>query len=718
MDAPLNQLKGHSLLELALVLPALIALTLGALDLVHYHRTYNALDQAIEEALRCMGSTDGCQLEASLPPALYSVSAVTADTQLQVPLYDITGTVTGYPLSLLQPTRVEALYIGSAEYTDNSTRQLFERSYTTAVQGTFVTPAQMTLVRNGLSYSIQGGSTHDRTRDILLLPGESASFTIRAPAIPFSSPCIERPLASGRSCSQTEAQMMLLIEGMGTGGTAGTPTIIRLALNGRPLGGREFVSQGSGSVDADFAPRGSQVVQRFIGLPDWQETDTYKSNLLPYGEEIQIRLENISGDASWRLSRMSLVIPRYESRTLEATCDNSLSKEQIRQTKDCLLLNQKERQKLTALTNLKAVTYLQLGEATPIQKGTIKCSENPNSQELFSVPAQCSQEPQTMRCPQNTPFEGISNYGMSPEIEPGSPEWRNEAANLCPVPETANNIRWNVTSAIWENQKLADLNPDSLTIGECSKLRQKLPSLLPEALRGFKNITVTDYQTSELDSQSPQFSEFTEVQGITADMSCLTKRTYAIDQVVDPLMLKGVPHTGCNFPNDLATTPSLPQHVERNISASATGRYVPLSLGTTQFLDKCQEEVGAITTTAIREDQLTLPPLPLVQAQRYCEQHNLTCRYVLAGYSGTTTPINEQIDIAAAQAKASELFSTLVNVKNATFTPEARFDPLNRNILVTMQGSTSVHSLLGSLLNVGPNTISIRKSMISEKSLL
>lgn len=700
------------------MLPVMILLTLGALDVVHYHRTYNALDQAIQEALRCMGSTDGCQLETSLPPSLYSVSAITAETQLQVPLYDIVGTVSGYPLSVLRPSRIEATYIDSAEFRDNSSRQLFERRYTTSVQGTFVSPQQMTVVRDGSNYTVQGGSVHDRTRDFLLMPGESTTFTIRTPDVPFSSTCIERPLSSGFPCSQTEAHMMLLIEGVGSGGTTNTPTIIRLSLNGRSLGGREFLSQGSGNVDADFAPRGSQLVQRFIGLPDWEETDTYKSNLLPYSQKVQIRLENLSGDANWRLSKLALVIPRYETKNLQATCDNSLSKEQIQNSRDCHVTNRLASQKLKALTQLKAVNYLQQREAAPTLIGTIKCSDNLDSRELFSVPEHCNDETQTIQCPNRTTFEGISNFGIAPEIAIESPQWRTQAASLCPVPESATAVRWHEASTVWEGQKLADLSPDTIIIEECSKLPTQLQSLIPASLKEFKNIAVSDYTISELDSEYPRFSTVNYSDERIADLSCLSKRTYNIAQVFDSQILKGVPHSGCNFPNDVVAAPTLPEHVERKISVRANGKFSPLPLGTTEFVDKCQEEVGSLTTIAIQEQLLPLAPLPIDQAQKYCAQHNLTCRYSVAGYSSKVNSIHEQIDVSTAQNRAVELFSTLVNFKDVTFKPQTSLDPVNGNVVVTMEGSTSVQSLLGSLLKVEPTTISIRKSIVSEKSLL
>ena len=88
----LRVIQGYALFELALVMPILLLLLLGAIDLSRSLHTYSVLQEASSTALRCLYPTDGdCLRAAPVSAPLYNVSVDRNPPSWTVNLYNYSG---------------------------------------------------------------------------------------------------------------------------------------------------------------------------------------------------------------------------------------------------------------------------------------------------------------------------------------------------------------------------------------------------------------------------------------------------------------------------------------------------------------------------------------------------------------------------------------------------------------------------------------------------
>lgn len=116
-EAKSRTTHGYTTLESMVVLPAILALIVGVIDLTSMLQGYNALREGVRQSVRCVATTDGRCVSAAGTPAtpLYNWYQLGGNQTYFVDRFDLRGH--GYHLERARESYAEALVLGAAHIT-------------------------------------------------------------------------------------------------------------------------------------------------------------------------------------------------------------------------------------------------------------------------------------------------------------------------------------------------------------------------------------------------------------------------------------------------------------------------------------------------------------------------------------------------------------------------------------------------------------------------
>jgi len=368
--------RGYTLLEQVLVLPVLLGLVFGAIDLSRAVQGYAALQEGVQGAIRCTFTTDGACVAALNEPgeAWYHWYTVEPTARYPYNLVDYRGE--GRWLGQTRRVWDRARVLDTVHWDRRS--YLAERSVYSiwTAAGQSVRRTRMPYLTGadgenpGFRYRQAPGSAYPQPHTVsptsgnVLSPGHP-EVVIDLPMIPppplpasacnlsadFDEPLDdseEPPPDSGSSCDlgapwSAQFHGILWVEGeaRGTGHSgAGDPTAVTLRLNGvntEDLGGQAFRDFDEASwVPANFVPRGARV----SGTANENPADNYVAPLLKqrhaelttyamkvklwYGNGSQRIILRKSGtwpeSFRYRVTKVSIYPPEYGVFTTTQSC--------------------------------------------------------------------------------------------------------------------------------------------------------------------------------------------------------------------------------------------------------------------------------------------------------------------------------------------------------------------------------------------------------------
>lgn len=749
--------RGSTLLETAIVLPVVVIIGLGLLDISNYYRTRAAIQQASEETLRCLASLEDC---ASLPvpggEPLYQIRATAGTTTTSLPLVRLGGTVTGLTPQRIRATSFDVEYLSSVTATGTG-RKVLENTYTPEINASY-------LVRSGdTRVGLRADGTYDVTGTITSLPFAQNTVTPgnRTLSISFVTPgtfpwepntvnrCVVGSLNSYERCTNTERQnignfFMLLLEGTARNGAAGTISEVTISLENRrtgeviPLGGQQFQNPGSGrSAREPFLPRGGIYYRNTTPgvIPAFgSEFSIYSRLLLDYNTPYRLTLSLTSASsADWELTGAKLVLPTYQKQDFKKTCPGHLSGASIEKLKipdNTLCPLEPETMKTVQFLSVNGSSPVQASRGAPGDKkeiGSLKCEDPlPENPELSVTPVECTTIDQTIPCLGETVIPGIPNYGVA---ETGDEQGRilesATAARTCNamIGDGFTTRWWNVAKRRIDASDLTQLDGVSVTRTDCLTEPDDR-DLIPAKLRKFYHLSVTGREVTSSPENARDFVKYQPGKEISPHYACFKPRTVSISEYLSNDTPFGYPgEYDCATASqkkaqlisqsnkiltfDISTAPSKNRY---NIDPKAQ---IPQCY---KPEDSVTELVGELSDTP-----LSVAPMPLENARAYCASRGLSCTFNLVSYTAGSTNELYTFQLARAEKKGDELLRAVASrhgMINGKITPNVRLNTQGQEE-VSVTASAEVPSLLkGVMPGRGTTVVKYYSARVSERGLL
>jgi hypothetical protein len=748
--------RGITLLETAIVLPVLVIVALGLLDISNYYRSKAAIQQASEETLRCLASLEDC---AALPAPggvpLYEVKATSGTTRTSLPLVRLGGTVTGLTPQRVSAASFDVQYLSSVHATGIG-QTVLENTYRPEINAPYLVRSTDTRV------GLRADGTYDVTGEIRNLPfsEDTVNPANRNLIVTFVTPdslafqsnvvnrCVVGSLDTYERCSSIERTnrgnyFMLLLEGTARNGISGKISEVTISLENQitgevtQLGGQQFQDPGIGrSTRESFLPRGASFFKNTTPelIPAKSEFSQYKRLPLAYNTPYRLTLSlTDKSSANWQLTSAKLVSPTYQKQELKETCPGDLSGASI----DALVMPDNVHCPLQP-ESLKKIEFLSVDGKSPIHANRGKSGEKrtiglrncddplPEDPELSVSPLECRTIEETVPCTGSTVITGVPNYGV-PENgdEHGRVTSSPTADEVCKatVPEGFSSQWWNVATSRIHKANLADINGISVTRADC--LTEPADNeLIPAQLRRFHHIAVTAREIFSNPENARDFVEYQPGKKISPHYECFTPRTVTISEYLSNDTPFGYPgeydcatatrkqaqlrsESTAILTFDISTSPS------RNRYNVDSGVRVPNCY---KPEDSITELVGELTETP-----LSIDPLPMESARAYCSSRGLSCTYTLVSFTGGATNELYTFELARAGKKGEELLKAVASrhgLTNGKITPGASLNAQGQEV-VSVAASAEVPSLLKGLIPGGGTTVvRYSSSRVSERGLL
>jgi hypothetical protein len=749
--------SGSTLLETAIVLPVLIVVGLGLLDISNYYRTKAAIQQASEETLRCLASLEDC---ASPPPSggepLYQVRATSGTTTTSFPLVRLGGTVTGLTPQRIAANSFDVQYLSSVTIT-GSGRTIFEKTYRPLINAGYLVRSRDTRVglKGDGTYDVTGTVSNIPFRESTVSPGNrSLSLTFITPAeFPWESNtvnrCVVGSLDNFERCTSTERSntenfFMILLEGTARNGTSGNISEVTLSLENqitgevRRLGGQQFRNPGPGRSSSEpFLPRGGRYYRSTTPQlipPAGSEFSSYSDLALNYNTPYRLTISLTStSSANWELTGAKLVLPNYQKQDFKEVCPVYLSRASIEELKIpdnrlCPLEKESiERFVFLSVTGQSPI-HPSLGDEGEKKKvGLLKCEDQiPDDPELTVSPLECSNLDDTVPCSGETILSGIPNYGI-PENgdEQGRIMASPTAAETCnaTIPEGFTTRWWNVTTAKLNASNLDHLDEVSVTRTDCLTEPED-SDLIPAPLRKFHHITVTGREISSNPESPRDFVKYQSGKALSPHYECFKPRTVSVSEYLSNDAPFGHPGE-----YDCATAARRKEQLLKQsneilrfdiTTSQSRNRYNP-EPGVQ--IPQCYKPEDSVTELAgnLSETPLSIAPLPLENARAYCASHGLSCTYKLVSFSAVSTNELSTFQLAKAEKKGADLLKAVASrhgMINGKILPGVRLNASGQEE-VSVSASAEVPSLLkGILPGKGTTVVRYFSARVSERGLL
>jgi len=748
--------RGSTLLETAIVLPVLIIVSLGLLDISNYYRTKAAIQQASEETLRCLASLEDC----ATPPApggepLYQIRATSGTTTTSLPLVRLGGTVTGLTPQRISATSFDVQYLSSVTTTGIG-RTLLENTYRPEINASYL------LRSNDTRVGLRADGTYDVTGTITSLPFSNDTVTPanRTLAITFVTPgklpyesdtvnrCVVGSLDTYERCSGIERNnignyFMFLLEGTARNGTLGSISEVTLSLENQitgevtRLGGQQFQNPGIGrSAREPFLPRGGLYYTNTTPqtIPARSEFSSYRKLPLDYNTPYRLTLSlTNSSSADWQLTGAKLVLPVYQQQDFTEICPGHLSSASIKTLKipdNTLCPLEADSVKKLEFLSTNGSAPIQASRGTPGEKkeiGFLKCEDPlPDNPELSVSPLECATIDKTEPCAGETVIAGIPNYGVPESAdEQGRIISSETATKVCNVtiPEGSTARWWNIATTRIDQSRITQLDRISITRADC--LTEPDDSeLIPAPLRKFHHIVVTGREVSSTPEDARDFIKYQPGKKLSPHYECFRPRTVSIHEYLSNDTPFG--HAGeydCATASrkkeqllsqsneiltfDIATLPS------KNRYPIEPGVRIPQCY---RPEDSVTELVGELTDTP-----LSIAPLPIESARAYCSSHGLSCTYKLLSFTSGSSNELHTFQLAKAEKKGDELLKAVASrhgMVHGKITPAVRLNAQGQEE-VSVSASAEVPSLLkGILPGKGTSLVQYYSARVSERGLL
>ena len=368
----LKRENGTSLFEQAALLPILLILIFGAVDINTALQSYSALNEGVKAALRCTYTVDGKCIETSPDerPRLYKVSELIGDTTIFGKEFDYNGDGYWLNLPVYEFTSGNARVLKDINYdvevfTSNAVKPYFNatgnidfdmRTATFPFVGgvSALSPSFSFLNNQSENYGdpiirniSASGSTTSGTRQLI---GE-VNFRIDSPfqdshcfisnAQNNGSSSVHTPNYSAE-CSSNQVGIVFHVTGSPTNTEAGADGSVRMDLvhNGSrtSLGGRAITDPNG---NGNFVPRGVHA-RRFVKDSFWTsypEFRLYKDINVNYGQNVKLQFYVVSNNGrrvGWSGGRVKVFAAKFQNvSNYGVTCDNALTGTQCDSQSSC-----------------------------------------------------------------------------------------------------------------------------------------------------------------------------------------------------------------------------------------------------------------------------------------------------------------------------------------------------------------------------------------------
>ena len=552
-----KQEAGISVLEQAAILPIILILIFGAVDINTALQSYAALREGVRMSLRCTYAVAGDCIETSPDerPRLYNVSEVISDSVvygkefdyngdgywLDLPIYNFSaGSATvlnniHYNVEVFNTTAVKPLYNSTGEINFDLRKSTFP-----FITGASALSPSFRYFRNqsesyasilNQSLSVSGSTTSSTPQRI-----GAHTFRIDSPLV--NSHCFRSTSEDqgnsvihspnfGARCETTRVGIVIHVSGSPTGTSAGADgaVLMRLVQDGTvtDLGGRA-ISDPNGS--GNFVPRGVHARNR-VKESFWTaypEFGMYKDVIIDYNKNAKLVFHLKSNDGStvaWNGGSVRIFAAKYAPVTNHpVNCSNQLLNSECETDSNC---------NVTALPpdlNVSAVNCNSVHSYQPFQAMGCIEDEAHAMQDLSAIlidqfgsddtlsdyaiqqAASCGIQPRTISCAEiGQTGQGGSqpNYGVPQLADSNGHITSSPQANaICP-PESGNtsNIYWTEHS-----QSIPNFPEFNWTREDCS-ITAPQGSELPGYLNYFPKLalgpgTITDHQALDAGDADPR----------------------------------------------------------------------------------------------------------------------------------------------------------------------------------------------------------------------
>jgi Flp pilus assembly protein TadG len=726
---------GATLLELALAIPVMIGLMLGALDLANYYRSKTAIQQASEEVLRCLASlTDCSQSPNANNEALYQIYSYSDTPEATLPYMRLNGTITGSVYPNIQATEYTVQYVASANVINNGKTTLPTASVSYTVRSS---QGAVNLTSNG-TYSLSNAGYVQN----IALPGNSTvSPTNRTVVIRFTTPPVPTELRNNGSrcvvdslnnaitnngtCNQAEINgtsnfFMLLLEGTASGGQIGEKSTVEMDVRETSgtdtfdLTGQIFNNPGSNeSAREPFVPRGATYFS--TNNSSWTHpTSEYRGHKhslkLKYNTRYEVVLRlTPNSTASWRPSALKIALPRYENDTRDFNCKDEDTVSVTHQTG--LTLPNDTVCKLSD-DDAKYLAYLTKNGANPVIAHASPETKDPSIQD-------------TIPCQGETIVAGIPNYGIpeNPDAD-GVVKSSNVASGVCgSLPPNTTPVSFNIANATVRISDLKDIEAPIARRRNCHS-EPGDSELIPEDLKRFHHIAVS--RRLEKNNHS-DFVKYDTSRDQISDYACFNVRTVNVE---DYLNENFGASTFSNNELQCNDALSVMKSMERLASPvvrptvtmhkSAKRYKVPTDATIPSCLSPNDLYIGL--TEDLTQRPLNVGAMKLEQAKEYCAKNNLSCSYKLLSFTDLSKNELHTFKTEKARAKGNALLAAISSkygLTEAIVNPTATLTAEGAE-LVSVTTSAKVPSIIKRLFSPNNNSmvVSYSAQRMSERGLL
>lgn len=362
--------RGFSLLEQAMVLPVLLILIGGAIDINTLLQSYSALQEGVNASLRCVYVTDGKCVSTSsdIRPRRYNYYLVARHPVYLIDTYDFSGTASWINRPVYHFSNFQAQVLSRVEYDAQSANLSISRRYFPAYRTAdyVLRTASMPYItgsgRNPAAH-YRGARTGMREAHFGNYPSDSlpiSSVDLQTDAqdvsstfeftVPdgepnvFESTSFERPPSDDQSAgtftlpvSKQFADVALHITGNKAKTALGALGGIQIDLqhylrdegkweNSASLGAQQLGRAAGEASQANFVIRG--LLPEFIDndVAEYQELHSYSPIRLKYGDRYRVRftLHSDSGTVGWQGAELKIFYPVQEARSQRFDCQGGM----------------------------------------------------------------------------------------------------------------------------------------------------------------------------------------------------------------------------------------------------------------------------------------------------------------------------------------------------------------------------------------------------------